>query len=577
MSRWTATSITEQIESLLHNTRLILVSNREPYTHRWDRQALLQPVGNDPAAAEKLPLPKSVSFLGQLFRVAKDPAAAEKLPWDLGWGLRLASRVSQLLKQGEGIRWSRAAGGVTSALDPVMQACHGTWVAWGSGNADRETVDDADRVRVPPDNPQYTLRRIWLSESQVRGFYYGFANSALWPLCHLQLERTVFKPLHWRHYQEANEQFAEAAAAECQDNAATVWIQDYQLALCPLSLRRRLPQLSIMQFWHIPWPPWELYRVCPWRRELLEGLLGNDLIGFHLDQYCRNFLECAERVLGATVDLKAGVVEHEGRETWVRPFPISIDYDWWSGLAGQRRVTRRLAQLRKKPELAFPIVGLGVDRLDYTKGIVSRFEAIERFLEKYPEYQGRFCFVQIAVPSRTQIDEYRQVKEQVETLVERINTRFGSDTHKPIHYRYEHLEPSELVIYYRMADFAMVTSLHDGMNLVAKEFIASQVERKGVLICSEFAGAAEELDNALLINPYDIESLADTLKQAIEMTHEERTHRMQRLQAHVSEHNIYKWLVDIFMELDRIRGDSHVSALTAVESPHESSPALHGP
>jgi trehalose 6-phosphate synthase len=552
MSQWTATRIDDHIQAFLHDTRLILVSNREPYIHRWDRRALLEPV-------------------------SKEVSAPETVRWNFDWALRIASRVSHLLRSGEGIRWTHAAGGLTSALDPVMQACHGTWVAWGSGNADRETVDARDCVRVPPNNPQYTLRRVWLSEPQVRGFYYGFANSALWPLCHLNLERAVFKPLHWHHYQEVNEQFADSVAQECQDAPATVWVQDYQLALCPQYLRRRLPDLSVMHFWHIPWPPWELYRVCPWRRELLEGLLGNDLLGFHLDQYCRNFLECADRVLGASVDLKAGVIEYEGRETWVRPFPISIDYSWWARLARQRHTARRMTQLRAKSELAFPIVGLGVDRLDYTKGIVSRFQAIERFLEKYPEYRGRFCFVQIAVPSRTQIDEYRQVKEQVESLVGRINDRFGSDTRKPIYYRYEHIEPPELVVYYRMADFAMVSSLHDGMNLVAKEFVASQVERKGVLICSEFAGAAEALDNALLINPYDVESVADTLKQAIEMPVEERSQRMARLQEHISEYNIYKWLAEIFIELDRIRRENHGAAFASGEASESGTPALPSP
>jgi trehalose 6-phosphate synthase len=550
MSRWTATHIAEQIRSLLHGTRLILVSNREPYLHRWDRQALLEPVAKDVTAA--------------------------KPPWDFGWVLRLASRVSHLLRSGEGIRWSRAAGGLTSALDPVMRACHGTWVAWGSGNADREVVDAHDRVRVPPDDPQYTLRRIWLSEPQVRNFYYGFANSALWPLCHLQLERASFKDLHWRHYQEVNELFAAAAADECAGEPATVWIQDYQLALCPQYLRRHRPDLSIMHFWHIPWPPWEVFRVCPWRRELIEGLLGNDLVGFHLEQYCKNFLECAERVLGVSVDLKAGMVEYEGREVWVRPFPISIDYDWWASLARQRRVARRIAQLRATGDLAFPIIGLGVDRLDYTKGIVSRFEAIERFLEKYPEYQGRFGFVQIAVPSRTQIEAYRQVKEQVESLVERINERFSIGGRPVIHYRYEHLEPHELVVYYRLADFALVTPLYDGMNLVAKEFVASQVERQGVLICSEFAGAAVELDNALLINPYDIEGVADALKRAIDMPAAERQQHMARLQAHIAEHNIYKWLADIFGELARIRGESHVEAMAPVDASRSGPPALPG-
>ncbi|MBI3325170.1 MAG: trehalose-6-phosphate synthase [Nitrospinae bacterium] len=540
MSTWTATRIAEHIAPLLCDTRLILVSNREPCIHRWHRATLPEPA-------------------------AADPSSASKTRWDLGWVRRLPSQVSRLLQSGEAIRCSRPAGGVTSALDPVMQACHGIWVAWGSGTADRETVNARDRVQVPPNNPQYTLRRVWLSDAQVRGFYYGFANSTLWPLCHLHLERAAFKPAHWRRYQDVNARFGEAVTEECEGAPAAVWIQDYHLALCPAYLRQRLPHLPIMQFWHIPWPPWELYRVCPWRRELLEGLLANDLIGFHLEQYCKNFLECAERVLGASVDHKGGLVEYIGRETWVRPFPISIDYDWWAGPASHRRAGRRITRLRAQPELAFPILGLGVDRLDYTKGIVSRFEAIERFLEKYPEFRGCFGFVQIAVPSRTQLEDYRRVKEHVESLVERINKRFGSEAVTPIHYRYEHLEPAELVVYYRMADFVMVTSLHDGMNLVAKEFVASQVERKGVLICSEFAGAAEELDNALLINPYDIESVADTLKQAIEMPPEERSQRMARLQTHVAEHNIYKWLADIFTTLDHIRRRSDVTANALVE------------
>jgi len=439
-----------------------------------------------------------------------------------------------------------------------MQACHGTWVAWGSGNADRDTVDAQNHVRVPPDNPQYTLRRVWLSEAQVRGFYYGFANSALWPLCHLHLEHVVFNPRHWHYYQEVNAHFARVVAEECGNTPALVWIQDYHLALCPAYLRRCLPALAVMHFWHIPWPPWEVYRTCPWRRELVEALLGNDLLGFHLEQYGHNFLQCTERVLGASVDYDTGVVEYQGRKTWVRAFPISIDAAWWTRLASGRHVTRRIARLRAQPNHAFPLLGLGVDRLDYTKGIVSRLVAIERFLEKYPEYQGRFGFVQIAVPSRTQIRGYRQVKAQVEALIERINKRFGMAGTTPIHYRYEHLEPAELAVYYRMADVAMVTSLYDGMNLVAKEFVAAQVERRGVLICSEFAGAAEELHSALLINPYDVEGMAEALKRTLEMPAAEKTRRMARLQTHIAEHNIYKWLADIFAELARLQKEPRV-------------------
>jgi trehalose 6-phosphate synthase/phosphatase len=279
-------------------------------------------------------------------------------------------------------------------------------------------------------------------------------------------------------------------------------------------------------------------------------------------------------VLGASVDDKAGVVAYAGRDTWVRPFPMSIDDAWWTNLARGRRVARQIVRLRAQPALAFPLLGLGVDRLDYTKGLVHRFAAIERFLEKYPAYQGRFGFVQIAVPSRTQIEAYRQVKAQVEGAVERINTRFGVGTAKPLHYRYAQRVPGELVAYYRMADVAMVTSLHDGMNLVAKEFVASQVEQRGVLICSEFAGAAEALDAALLINPYDTEGVADTLKHAIEMSREEKARRMARLQTHLAEHNIYKWLADIFTTLEHIQGASDGATLAAVEAPRGRTPML---
>jgi len=553
MPEWTATRRTKHLPSFLDDARLILVSNRAPYIHRWHLPA---PHGDSEATA----------------------VAVRKKGMDFGWVRRVPSQVFRLFQNDNGVRWSRPAGGLTSALDPAMQACHGNWDAWGSGSADRDTVNTQDHVRVPPDNPQYTLRRVWLSEAQVRGFYYGFANSALWPLCHLHLERARFNPLHWRHYQAVNAHFAAAVAEECGAERAIVWMQDYHLALCPAYLRQRRPTLAIMHFWHIPWPPWEVYRACPWRRELVEGLLGNDLLGFHLEQHGRNFLECVEHVLGASVDYKAGVVTYAGRETWVGTFPISIDYAWWTRLASGRRVTRRIARLRAQPDLAFPLLGLGVDRLDYTKGIVSRLEAIERFLEKYPTYRGRFGFVQIMVPSRTQIEDYRQVKTQVETLVERINKRFGAGSSAPIHYRYESLEPAELAVYYRMADVVMVTSLHDGMNLVAKEFVAAQIECRGVLLCSEFAGAAEELDSALHINPYDIEGVADSLKRALEMPATEKAYRMARLQAYLAEHNIYKWLADIFTDLARIQENSRVTvtALVPVAASASRAPAPRG-
>ena len=551
MTRWTARHIAEYMTPLLQDTRLILVSNREPYSHRWHRHKTPQ---SSPAP----------------------PASENTIGRNLAWVRQLSSHVTRLLQGNHTTRYSQPAGGLTSALDPIMQACHGTWVAWGSGSADRQVVDAHDRVQVPPQNPQYTLRRVWLSEAQVRSYYYGFVNRALWPLCHLQIERALFKPLHWQHYQEVNALFAEVVAAECGQERAVVWVQDYHLALCPALLRQCLPHLPIMHFWHIPWPPWEIYRVCPWRHEVLAGLLGNDLLGFHLEQHCRNFLECAERTLGATVDYKAGVVEYAGRTTWVRPFPISIDYDWWQSAASSRQVARQMTRLRTRPDHAIPLLGIGVDRLDYTKGIVKRIEAIERFLEKYPQYQGRFGFVQIAVPSRTQIQAYRQEKAQIERAITRLNSRFGVDTAQPLVYRYEHLEPAELVVYYRMADLAMVTSLHDGMNLVAKEFIASQVDRQGILICSEFAGASEQLANAILINPYDTESVADALYMALEMSRAEKADRMARLQSHIAEHNVYKWLADIFELFIRLREEQDGAPLATLEAPTSNTPALYG-
>jgi trehalose 6-phosphate synthase len=457
-----------------------------------------------------------------------------------------------------------------------MQACHGTWVAWGSGNADRETVDAQDHVQVPPHDPQYTLRRVWLSDTQVEGFYAGFANSTLWPLCHLHLDRTVYAPAYWRAYQEVNARFAEAVAEECGTRPALVWFQDYHLALCPAALRRHRPDLTLMHFWHIPWPPWDLYRTCPWRRELLEGLLGNDLLGFHLAQHSSNFLTCAERVLGADIDAKSGAVRYAGHTTWVRAFPISIDYDWWRALASAWRTARRIKRLRMQPALAHPILGLGVDRLDYTKGIVRRLLAIERFLEHYPAYQGRLGFVQIAVPSRTEIEAYRLIKQQVETAVDRINQRFGTAMVPVIHYRYEHVEPAELAAYYRMADFAMVTSLHDGMNLVAKEFVASQVDRRGVLLCSEFAGAAEALDQALLINPYDIDSVVATMHRALEMSEADKAQRLERLQSTLAHQNVYQWLADIFTALDHLPEEPAGATLALMAAPVHHPPALRG-
>ncbi|MFQ5896225.1 MAG: trehalose-6-phosphate synthase, partial [Nitrospinota bacterium] len=479
---------------------------------------------------------------------------AQTLRRDFGGRLVVVSNREPYIhdRTPEGVKVRRPAGGLTSALDPLLRSSGGLWVGWGSGDADRECSDEQGRCPVPPEDPQYTLKRVWLSPEEVRGHYYGFSNQTLWPLCHLRLDKTRFRARDWEVYRRVNQTFAQAVFESELREEDVVWFQDYHLALAPAFLREREPRLPLMQFWHIPWPPWDVFRACPWREELLSGLLSNDLLGFQLDRFCQNFLDCASQGLGAGVVKGRGVVRYRGRETLVAAFPISIDYGHWSSLARSRAREAQAAAIRK--ELGGGgVLGIGVDRLDYTKGIAERFRAIERFLERYPRHQNRFQFVQVAVPSRTRIQEYRDLRAAVEERINHANDRFGGKGPPPIRYLYRNLPSTELAALYRAADFCLVSSLHDGMNLVAKEFIACQVERRGVLVCSEFAGAAEEFDNALLVNPFDTEGFADTICWAIEMSPEAKELRMSRLQEHLGVHDIYRWMREILVRLARFK------------------------
>jgi alpha,alpha-trehalose-phosphate synthase [UDP-forming] len=453
-----------------------------------------------------------------------------------------------------GIECSVPASGLVTAIEPVLRACDGTWIAQGTGDADRDTVDEHDRVRVPPDCPQYSLRRVWLTQEEEQGFYFGFANEGLWPLCHIAHTRPIFRVDDWEHYQTVNRKFAEALLEEMQhDDNPVVLVQDYHFALLPRLLKEARPDARVAIFWHIPWPNHEAYGICPWQSELLDGLLGADLIGFHLQAHCNNFLDTVDRALESRIEREHFAVNRHGRNTVVRPFPISV-----AGILENQAPSIELPHLERvrllnKLGVRASFLGVGVDRVDYTKGIPERFHAIERFLEKYPAYRREFTFVQIGSPSRTHIRRYQQLMEDVLEEAERINRRFQTNDWKPIVFLNRHHSHEEIMQYYRTADFCLVTSLHDGMNLVAKEFVASRYDLHGVLILSRFAGASHELGDALSVNPYDTEQMADSIRLALEMGPEERRMRMQRMRAVVREHNVYRWAGKLIEELCDIR------------------------
>ena len=449
------------------------------------------------------------------------------------------------------------ASGLVTALGPVLMATEGTWIAHGSGSADRETVDEHDRLRVPPDVARYTLRRVWLSKEEEDGYYFGFANEGLWPLCHIAHTRPVFRPDDWAYYQEVNRRFANAALEEMEGvEHPVVLVQDYHFALLPRMIKESRPDARVAIFWHIPWPNPEVFGICPWQRELIDGLLGADLIGFHIQSHCNNFLETVDRAIESRTDWENFSVNRRQHLTYVRAFPISVAFPD-NGVDTRDQMTTgelRYALLKAQGvEAAF--LGVGVDRVDYTKGIVERFRGIERFLEKYPQYQRQFTFVEIGAPSRTHIRRYQNLGIEVAQEAERINQRFQAGRWKPIVFLDRHHSHQEINRYYRAADFCMITSLHDGMNLVAKEFVASRSDDSGVLILSTFAGATKELPDALLVNPYDSEQLAQAIHMALEMSPEERTDRMQRMRRVVRERNVYRWAGNLLMDLCDLRID----------------------
>ncbi|MBI5890262.1 MAG: trehalose-6-phosphate synthase [Nitrosomonadales bacterium] len=444
-------------------------------------------------------------------------------------------------RRGDRIEVQQPASGLVTALEPIMRACSGTWIAHGSGTADREAVDANDHVAVPPDHPAYQIRRVWLTPEEEAGYYYGFSNEGMWPLCHIAHVRPTFRSSDWAQYVAVNRKFAEAVVSESKTKNPIVLVQDYHFALLPKMIREKLPDATIITFWHIPWPNPESFAICPWRDEVLAGMLGSSILGFHTQFHCNNFVDTVDRFIEARVDRESFTVSFGGKLTAVRRYPISIEWPpapemVSKPIADCRNDIRQLNELPPEHKL-----GVGIDRLDYTKGIMERFRAIERLLELHPEWVGSFTFVQVAAPTRTGIGEYQHHEAQVRELAARINERFERRGPPPIVLKVEHHEPREVYEYFRAADLCFVSSLHDGMNLVAKEFVAARDDDRGVLILSQFTGAARELPEALIVNPYDADQCAAALHVALTMPAEEQRDRMRLMRGLVAEFNVFRW------------------------------------
>ena len=502
-ARWSAGRLRQVLRENLHGESLVVVANREPYSHEKSE--------NGP--------PRTV------------------MP----------------------------ASGLVTALEPVMRACSGTWIAHGSGSADRETVDRNNRLRVPPGEGSYTLRRVWLRPEEERGYYYGFSNEGLWPLCHIAHARPEFRVGDFEQYMRVNARFADVVVEESGGLDPIVLVQDYHFAPLPRLVRERLPRATILTFWHIPWPSAERLGICPWDRTLIEGLLGSSIAGFHTQEHCNNFLESVDRTLEARIDRERQSVVLGGRETLVRPYPISIE---WPTRWVEKAPPVGICRTTIRSDLGLPadaLLGIGVDRLDYTKGIVERLRAVERMLERWPEWLGRFWFVQIAAPSRTLIERYGAFGEEVERVAASINERFGPGGYRPIVLLRTHHQPSAVVQFYRAADLCYVSSLHDGMNLVAKEFVAAREDLRGVLVLSRFTGAARELAEALIVNPYDLEEASSALATALTMPEEEQEERMRSLQSVVAEFNVYRWAGRMLLDATRLRQHDRLTSRLAGE------------
>ncbi len=481
--------------------------------------------------------------------------------------LVVANREPYIHNHGPGgIELQTPASGLVSAVEPVMRACGGTWIAHGSGTADRETVDANDCIGVPPRSPEYTLRRIWISEEEQDGYYYGLANEGLWPLCHIAFTRPVFRESDWRTYRAVNERFADAVAAEAKTSSPIVLIQDYHFALLPQMVRERIPDATIITFWHIPWPNAETFGIFPWKEEIIHGLLGSSIIGFHTQFHCNNFLETVDRFVESRIDREQESVTLKGHETFIRPYPISIDWPP-AALANQKSIQDCRDAVRKRLDLPPETkIAVGIERFDYTKGVLDRIRAVDTLLETHPEWRGRFVLVQAAAPTRSKLQTYKGLQDEAMALAEEVNAKYADVSPQPIRLIIRHHEPSEVFELFRAADVCIVSSLHDGMNLVAKEFIAARDDERGVLMLSHFAGASRELAEALIINPYDAHATGEVLHSALVMPETEQHERMRLMRAYVSTRNVYRWAGQMLLDASRLRKKQRILEIAALDT-----------
>lgn len=535
-------------------------------------EGLLRPTAGKSDRPELRPIARDLRALIQDIQSEHRSREDDQAPWDaaalraiLDSDLRghevlvVSNREPYLhMYQGDEIVVKQPASGLVTALEPIMRACAGTWIAHGSGTADRDVVDRFDRVAVPADNPAYKIRRVWLSAKEESGYYYGFSNEGLWPLCHNAHVRPTFRATDWEQYVAVNRKFAEAVVREAESNDPIVLVQDYHFALLPRYVRELLPNATIITFWHIPWPNPEAFSICPWREELLDGLLGSSILGFHTQFHCNNFVDTVDRLLEARVDRESFTVSYHGEPTAVNRYPISVDWPPAPALVAKSVEDCRHDVRRHHHLPDGHVIGVGVDRLDYTKGIEERLRAVQRFLELHPEWVGRFTFIQIAAPTRSSIEDYQAYEARVRALVMRINTQFSAAAHPPVILHAEHHEPREVYEYYRASEVCFVSSLHDGMNLVAKEFVAARDDERGALVLSQFTGAARELPEAIIVNPYDAEECAEALHQAVTMPADEQRARMRLMRSLVGEFNVYRWAGRMMLDAANVRRRSRL-------------------
>jgi trehalose 6-phosphate synthase len=456
-------------------------------------------------------------------------------------------------REGGDIVLQTPASGLVAAIEPIMRACGGTWVAHGSGSADQETVDRFDRIRVPPDSPSYVLRRVWVTDEEQNGYYYGLANEGLWPLCHMAFVRPNFREADWNLYKLINARYAQAVAAEAKNPDPIILVQDYHFALLPGLLRKKLPNATIITFWHIPWPNPEIFGICPWKEEIIAGLLGSSVIGFHTQFHCNNFLDTVDHLMEARVDREQSFVTFGSMESYVRPYPISIEWPP-AGMKDQKSVADCRTAVRARLGLTEHVrLGVGIERFDYTKGILDRLRAVDAFLDSHPEWKNKFVFLQVAAPTRSKLATYSALQAEAAQLASEINARHGDETYQPIMLIVRHHQPQEIFELFRAADLCIVSSLHDGMNLVAKEFVAARDDQQGVLLLSTFAGASRELTEALIVNPYDARSMVVAIEQALRMSEAEQRERMRLMREIVRLRNVYRWAGQMLLDAADLR------------------------